>query len=205
MEMDLKTIIEKIKTEGVSEAEKQAGEMIGTAKKKAEEILAQAVAISEEKRRQTEKETERFRKSAEEAVRQAARDTLLGLKEDIVRLFDRITKKETSGALSSAAVNDAVVALISNFRKDSGADIEVLTSQAQRDSLEKGLIKALKDEIAKGVVIKASPNIENGFRVGIKGENYYYDFADDAVAEAFKNYLNPRLSGILEGSGTDGK
>jgi len=51
---------------------------------------------------------------------------------------------------------------------------------------------------AKGVTFKISPSVEKGFRIGEKDKNYYYDFTDDALVEALKTYLNPKLLKILD-------
>jgi V/A-type H+-transporting ATPase subunit E len=197
MEMDLKTIIDKIKEEGVGEAEREAADITQQAKKKADDLTKEAERKKEEDIKQAEQEAARFRKNAEEAIRQASRDVLLSLREQIIALFDRVAKREVAAQLSPTALKEMIVALAEKFKKEGQLDVEVLLSEKDKKELEKALFSALKDEMKKGVTLKTSPGVEHGFRIGRKGESSYYDFTDEAIAEAFMTHLNPKIVEIL--------
>ena len=197
MEMELKSIIEKIKQEGVTEAEKQAGDIVSAAEEKAKQITQGAKDEKERILKKAREEAIKTRNNAEESIRQASRDVLLGLREQIVALFDKVMKKEIAGELSGDAMKKMIQVLVENFNKEGKPDIEVLLSKEDRDSLEKSLLDALVKEMKKGVTLKASSAVEHGFRIGVKGENSYYDFTDEAIEEAFKANLNKNLIEIL--------
>ncbi|RKY42144.1 MAG: V-type ATP synthase subunit E [Candidatus Makaraimicrobium thalassicum] len=199
MEMDLKNIIEKIKEEGVGEAEKRAADIISQAEERAKSIIEMAEREKEEIIRKAGEEDKRLRKNGEEAIKQAARDVILGLRGDIIALFDRIVKKEVTEQLSPKVLKDMIARLVENFNKDGDVELEVLLSKKDRTALEHILFAGLKSKMAKGVTLKASPNVEKGFRVGEKGKHSYYDFTDEAIAEAFKSFLGPKITEILEG------
>jgi V/A-type H+-transporting ATPase subunit E len=199
MEMELKTIIEKIKQEGVGEAEKKAADMIKEAEAKGKGIIEEA------KKKAILKEAERdataLKKNGQEAVKQASRDVLLSLREKIVDLFDIIIKKEVAAQLSPAVLKEMIVKLAKSFTKGQELDVEVLLSDRDKKSLEEELFSALKKEIKKGITIKVSPKIERGFRIGQKDKESYYDFTDEAIAEAFMTHLNPKIVEILTPQG----
>ena len=83
MEMELSKLIDKIKKEGVQQAEKDAGEVIKDAQAKAGRIIQDA-----EKKRgvildDAEKRSRDFKTASEKALKQSARDVLLTLRERV--------------------------------------------------------------------------------------------------------------------------
>jgi V/A-type H+-transporting ATPase subunit E len=197
MEVELKNIIEKIKEEGVGEAEKKASGIISAAEAKARSVIEEAENKKKDFLKKATEEAEALKKNGREAVKQASRDAILSLREQITVLFDKIFKREISGAMSTETLQKMIGALASGFRKEGKLDAEVILSDKDKKALEASLLKSLKAEAKKGITIKTSPRVEHGFRIGMKGENSYYDFTDDAVAEAFMTYLNPRIAEIL--------
>lgn len=197
MAMDLKNIIERIKEEGVDEAQKKAGDIIAQAETKA----AATIADAEEKKKgiidEAGAEALKLKASSEEAMRLASRDVLLGLRENIVTLFDKIIKRDVAEELSPDVMKEMIIRLVEKFRESGETEVEVLLSDKDKDALEETLLKDLKKEMKKGVELKVSSSMEHGFRIGEKDGNTYYDFTDEAIEEAFKSYLNKQLTGIL--------
>jgi len=198
MATELNSLIQKIKEEGVEEAKKSSRNIIADAERKAGEIIDGArkkkAAIVES----GEKEAADLKKSGEAALRQASRDCLLSLRREVIKLFDNITKCEISQKLSSEDLKGIIIKTIENFKKGEAINIEVLLNKKDKDALEETLLHALKKDLKKGVTFKVSSSIKNGFRIGEKGKDFYYDFTDEAVAEAFSLYLNPKIAKILK-------
>ncbi len=197
MEMDLKNIIEKIKTEGVGEAEKEAQEMTDKAKEEAKNIIDAAEKQKEEIIAKAKQDAEKFQKNSEEALKQASRDVLLSLRQNIVALFDKVMKKEIGEQLSSEVLKEMIVKLVDLADQKEGYEVEVLLNDTDKKNLEKIFVGALKKEMQKGVTLKVSSGVEHGFRIGEKSGSSYYDFTDDAIAEAFKLYLNQKMAEVL--------
>jgi V/A-type H+-transporting ATPase subunit E len=197
MAMDLKNIIERIKEEGVDEAQKKAGDIIAQAENKA----AATIAAAEEKKNdiieKARAEALKLKANSEEAMRQASRDVLLGLRENIIVLFDKVIKRDVAEELSPDVMKEMIIRLVEKFKESGETEVEVLLSDKDKNSLEETLLKDLKKEMKKGVELKASSSMEHGFRIGEKDGNTYYDFTDEAIEEAFKSYLNKQLTGIL--------
>lgn len=201
MEMDLKGIIEKIKEEGVSEAEKKAADIISAAEIKAKSIVKEAEEKKDKILKKANEEADKLRKNADESVRQAARDTLLALKSSLTELFDTVIKEEVSEELNPDILKETIISLVDKFGKSEKTSLEILLNEKDKNDLEKTLFARFKDRIKTEVILKVSPSIEKGFRIGEKGSNSYYDVTDEAVAEAFKTFLNPRISKIIEKNG----
>lgn len=198
-EIGLSGLIEKIKKDGIEEAEKKSQHIILQAEKKAHDIIAKAEGDSKSIIEEAGHEADRLRKQAEESVRQSIRDAILMLKQRAVDLFDAVLKRQAAGEISKDVLKEVIVKLIGNFKKDGMPDIEVLLSAKEKAELEKAVLNSLTEEMRKGVTFKVSPSVEKGFRIGQKGGDYYYDFTDEAVAEALRTYLNPKLVRIFDG------
>ncbi|MBO4546603.1 MAG: V-type ATP synthase subunit E, partial [Treponema sp.] len=65
------------------------------------------------------------------------------------------------------------------------------------DALESGLKGALKDQISKGMEIKADASLASGFRIGLKDGSAYYDYSSESVADLFAAYLNPKIAALV--------
>ncbi len=197
MEMELNTIIEKIKKEGIGEAESKAADILKQAQAKADKIIAEAEKKKEDIIKKAKNDAENLKKNGEEALSQASRDVILALKESITAVFDALIKKEVAQQLPPEVLKEVIVNLIRKFSEDKEAEIEVLLSEKDKNSIEGALLGVFKGEVGKGLTIKVSPSIEHGFRIGKKGESSYYDFTDEAIAESFKTYLNPKIKELL--------
>ncbi len=197
MEMEIKGIIEKIKEEGINEAEREAERIISEAGKKAKEMIDQAEKKQKEAVKAAEEEKEKLIAHGESALRQASRDTLLSLKESILSIFDNVLKKEIAEGMTSETVSDMIISLAEKFQVNEGRETEVILGEEEKSGVERALQSKLKSEITKGITIKVSPGIEKGFRIKEKDGNAYYDFTEEAVAEAFKQFLNPRIARLL--------
>ena len=137
MAMDLKNIIERIKEEGVDEAQKKAGDIIDQAEDKARETKAAAEAQKKDIIDKAETEAEKLKTSSEEAMRQASRDVLLGLRESIVALFDKVIKRDVSEELSPDVMKKMIIKLVEKFKESGETEVEVLLSDKDKEALEK--------------------------------------------------------------------
>lgn len=198
MEMELSGLIDKIKKEGVEKAEQDADNITHEAKQKAKCIVDDAEKKKAALIKEAETQTENFKKAAEKALQQSARDVLLSLKERTTRFFGRVLKEKIAGQLSSEVLKETILKAVENFQKDTELDIEVMVGEKDRDRLQKHLFSALSKEMKDNIAVKGSSSIKKGFRIGEKGKDSYFDFTDEAIAEAFKRYLNPKLVKLLD-------
>jgi len=206
METELKHLIDKIKEEGVEQAERDAKNVIANAEENAKNIIKDAEKKKAARVKEAEAQALNFRKASEEALKQAGREVLLTLRGKVVEFFDRIIKEKISQELTPQALKDIIKTAVENFRKDSDLDIEVLVNKKDKEKLQKVLFSTLSQEAKKHLTLKGTLGIEKGFRIGEKGKDSYFDFSDEAISEAFSKYLNPKLIEILDqGLGLDKK
>ncbi|MBN2049117.1 MAG: V-type ATP synthase subunit E [Spirochaetales bacterium] len=197
MDVQLKELIEKIKAEGVESAEKKAADIIAEAEKKAEEIRRKAQEEGGRIIETAEKEAEKLQTTGKEALQQAGRNLLLGLKEKIERVFRAVVVEETGKALTGEPLKDLIVRIVGSMKPEELGNMEILIGDKELKQLETSLHNALSGALKSGLELKPVESSVPGFRLSEKGGGAYFDFTAAGAADMLCEYLNPRLSEIL--------
>lgn len=197
METRLESLIEKIKTEGVNEAKKLAQDIENKAKQQAKRILDDANVHAENITAKARQEAEKMQAKVTAALKQASRDVILAVKEDIKRLFANILSQNISQALKEEFVKELIVRVVDNWSKRK-AVLEAIVSDKDKKKLEELLFSQFKEKLKDTIEIKVSRSVDKGFRIGIKGEEAHYDFTSESFLEAFGAFLNPAVAKVLD-------
>lgn len=197
MEANLQQLIEKIKAEGVVEAKKKSQEIIQKSKKEAQKIIHTAKREAEKIKQQAEKDANQEINNAEAAIQQSMRDVILTVREKLIKLFDAVLKRNISESMAPEFLKDLIIGIINKWTPGEEESFEVLVNKEDKQELEKLLFSQLREEAKKEIEIKVSENITKGFRIGLKGENVYYDFSDESIAESLKELTTPTVTKIL--------
>jgi V/A-type H+-transporting ATPase subunit E len=203
MEVQLKELIDKIKSDGVNVAESKAAEIIRNAEAKSQDIIERAKKESAQIVAKGKEDALRLENSGKEALSQAGRDLVLNLQTKITDLFNVIIKNEVAGAMDEKVLGDAITKLITSWNGDV-SNLKILLSEKDYEKVEKGLKSKLADQIKKGFDVKPSSHIDAGFLVSVKDGSAYHNFSAEGITEVLSEYLNPRLAALLE-AGVKGK
>ncbi len=203
MEVQLKELIDKIRNDGVKDAETRAAKIIKDAEARADEIVSKAKKEAAQFMAKAKDDALKSEQSGKEALRQAGRDLVLNLQSRITDLFNIIIKKEVAQAMDEKVLSEAITKLIGSW-KGEVSGIEVLLSEKDYANVEKALRSKLADQIKKGFEVKASASLDAGFLVSVKDGSAYHNFSAEGIAEVLSEYLNPRISSLLN-EGVKGK
>jgi len=204
MDVQLQELIDKIKKDGVTAAEKEAAKIIADANKKAESIIKDAEAQAEQIKKDAKAETNRMQKASDEAIVQAGRNMLLSFKDSLVQELDGLIQAETAKSLSKDTLEKLVPETVKAWAKNSDAsELSVLLSEKDLKALQSSLTSALKAEIKKGLEIKPDKTLTAGFRIGVKNGAAFYDYSAESLAEMFAAYLNPKVAGLMKVAAKD--
>ncbi|MBC8548570.1 MAG: hypothetical protein H8D23_02870 [Candidatus Brocadiales bacterium] len=197
---NLNDLIQKIKSEGIGEAERKSEEIIKEARLAASEVLNKAGLDAASIIEEAEESIRKKESISKMALEQAARDIILSIRISITEIFDSLVKKEYQNVLSGKTLETVLMKLIEGWQKDDMGElsIELLVSESDRDTLFEGFLSKLNEEIKSGIELKVHPDIEAGFRIGMKGSHVYYDFTDDGITGVLAEYLNPRLYDFID-------
>ncbi|NQT23795.1 hypothetical protein HQ585_00410 [candidate division KSB1 bacterium] len=197
MDVKLNHLIEKIKKEGVEEGRQSAEQIVKDAQAEAKSTIEKVQKEAEHILNIAKKEADQFQRNSELAVKQAARDTELQLKGQITALFDRVFKKSVADTLMPEVMKDMILKLTEQWSKDESA--EIILNDTDQKKLEAVLSQGIQKELETGISLKSSGDVSGGFQIGLKGTNVYYDFTDESIADALKQFLKPQLKKILDG------
>ena len=200
MSEKLKELLEKINREGVKKAEEKSRSVEENAKKDAERILSDAKIEAKKIIEEAKIESAKTKKTGEVALKQASRDLILSLKDEIRRLFDKIISAETVKAMSREDMVEILKSLIEKYVDKNGktSDMKVLLKKEDLEKLRNTFISKLKEKLKDGIEFKPSQNINAGFSISFDKGKSFFDFTDEGLTGALYAYLNPELSKLLK-------
>lgn len=199
-DVQLKELIETIHRDGVDKGREESELLLKQTHEKADKILSEAKSQAETILNNAKRETERLEHSGKESLKQASRDLLLRVRKQLEALFTEILREKTETALNEKEFSQAILALISNWNPETHGDIEVLLPKEKASAITQTLMKSLGEKISKGIEIKASEDLSQGFRIYEKDSHAFYDFSAESIAENLSVYLNPIMSKIVQES-----
>ena len=196
MESQLQSLIDKIRTDGVAEAEKQGKAVIDEAEQKAARLLADAESQAEGILDRAKQDAARTEEAGKKALEQAGRNLVLGLERNITDLFDRVLKAEIAEALTPDVLASLLESVIGKWGPESGVVVEL--SEKDSEALTKGLLAKVQERVKGGVTLKSVETVDAGFSISEKNGSVFYDFTAGGIAEILAEYLNPMLGEILK-------
>ena len=196
MESQLQSLIDKIRTDGVAEAEKQGKEVIDEAEKRAARVVADAESQAQGILDRAKQDAARTEDAGKKALEQAGRNLVLGLERNITELFDRVLKDEISEALTPEILAGLLESVIGKWEPESGVVVELGPKDSEQ--LTKGLLAKVQERAKGGVTLKPVETLDAGFSISEKNGSVFYDFTSGGIAEILAEYLNPMLGEILK-------
>ena len=145
MDVKLDSLIEKIKKEGIDEAQSKSDAIVQEAKEKAASLVEQAKKDAAQLVEDGQRQVDQFKANAEADLKQAARNTELLLKQQINKLFDNVFKREVSETLKADFLNTLILKIAETWSKDTEAEISI--TDADKKKLEATLFAGLKSDL----------------------------------------------------------
>jgi V/A-type H+/Na+-transporting ATPase subunit E len=205
-------LIDRIRDQGVQAAQAEADGLLSQARQKATDIVAQAKAESEALHEKARAEIEAYRLASTDALRLAARDTVLDLKARVIARFEEFVKRLVISATRDKELVRSLVLVLAGHAADEfikDKEIEVRLS----DSLLKGqtgpvfekegklaILGLSSDMLREGVELASDSDIEGGARVRLVKDKLEIDLSDRAISRMISQRMLPRFKAILEGS-----
>ena len=203
MDVQLQELIDRIKSEGVASAEKQAASIVEEAEKKAAAIVSEAEEKASKIVEEAKRTEEQMVRTGKDALRQAGRDLILNLQAKLTSLFNAVIEQEAGAALTGEALESAVTKIISSWSTGDADKVDVLIPEKELASLESALRNKLSEKLAAGIEIRPSAELTAGFRISVQDGAAYFDFTPAEIATILSQYLNPRLAETLQQAVTD--
>lgn len=200
MPEELQSLLDKINEEGVKKAEARAAEIIANARKEARAIQLKAEQDAAATAKAAQEQAEALQKRAESAVRQASRDIVLELQQELEKRMNRVVAGAADQALTPEFMAGLIRELAAKFAADPGAQLTVLTAVKDAAALDKALSGALVNSFHASPRVLGNPEISGGMEVSFRDGRVYFDFTAEAVTDLIAAYVGPRLAKLLAGN-----
>lgn len=202
MQNKLQELTDKLYQEGLSKGKLEAEELLSKAKQEAQEIVEAAKEEAAQIVKNAQKESAELRSKTEGDIKMASVQTLSGVKQ---RLESAVTFKSVKEPLNKA-LNDSeflkeiVKSIATAFsEKSGGKTLNMILPESQKGSIENYLKTKITEFCKSDIEISYSRDIQNGFKIGEKGEGYYLDFTADSFERIIAEYLRPKTRKLLFG------
>lgn len=212
----IEALIDQLREQGVEQGQKEAARIIEDAEKEAELLLRQAQEEADTLRKQVRQEITRQKQAGEDALKMAARDLLLEVKENLARSFtDQVERLIEQQMDNDDFMQRLIIELVGRVRDQSGLmeaeQMEVLlpdtavgldelrrnANEYQQGRLSQFVQALTGDVLREGVVFKG--HREQGIRVRLVGQEVEVDLTQQAIAQLLLRHLQPRFRALLEG------
>ena len=104
----------------------------------------------------------------------------------------------SQGIEAGEALEKAIATLMNSWTAEEAKDIDVLISESDLAALEQSLRSKLSQQLQSGMEIRVGAGLAGGFRVSMKDGSSYYNFTPAEIATVLSEFLNPRLTEILQ-------
>jgi len=205
-------LIDRIRAQGVQAAQEEADRLLRHARQQAAEIVAQAKAEADATQAKAQAEIEAYRAASLDALRLAARDTVLDLEARVAARFEEFVKRLVVSATRDKELVRSIVLVLAGhaaeeFIKDKEIEIRLSSSLLEGQTgpvfNEEGKLAVLglsSDMLREGLELVSDSEIEGGARVRLVDDKLEIDLSDRAIARMMSQRLLPRFKAIMEGT-----
>ena len=190
MAEEIQQLLEKIQRDGVDKANAEAKAIVEKANAEAKAIVEKAKEEAAAATAKAEADAKAYAERANKTISQAARDTVMEVKNGVNRFFDGLLAQDVKAALAdnaAALAADAIKAL------SAGTDAQV----AANARLAEALRAQFAAGAAKGVTVVTDESVGTGFSVRLDGGRVEHDFSEKTIATALAKRLRPDLAKIV--------
>ncbi|GGE76735.1 hypothetical protein H1W37_00320 [Stappia taiwanensis] len=213
----VQALIDRLRGEGIAAGQEQAEALLASARAKAEAIIAEAEAQAAHLREAAHKDAEAEKAATADALKIAARDVVLSLRNEIAaRIGEETSRLLRESFADEAFLQKLILAMAGRARQDAdmdGADqveIElperVVTFEELRRSPEEAregtlshfVVSLAANVLREGVTFSAGPGFE-GIRIRIVDKDLTVNVTEEAIAPLLMKHLQPRFHAVMDG------
>ena len=200
MAEQIQEFIDKIKQEGIQQADQKAKEIEDGARKKAEQIIEQAQSKADNLLNQAKEQIKQMEDTTRLALEQACRDTLLSLRNEIQQTLQKVISAQLNETLTSENLLILLEKVIEIALQNEIApkDMQVDLDSENFNVVKEGIIKKFQKRLKEPFSIRASEDIGKGFTISFDSGKSNFDFTDESLAEYLMMYLSPQVAALLE-------
>lgn len=217
-ESGVQDLIDRLRSEGVESGRSEAERLIEEANAEKRRILEEAEQEAQRRKDAAQQEVDRMKQAAQDSLHQAARDTVLDLRQQMLEHFRADVRNLVSTEMREQEV---IKQLILQAAARAGEEIAaydpdhleiVLPREVpglaeltdDPDSLEQDqlvrLVNAITgDRLRAGLTFRVADDRQQGIRVVASDQDIEFDLSEQAMADLILTHLQPRFRALLDG------
>lgn len=199
MAEDLQHLIDKIQSEAITKAEKQAADIQSKAKEKAAALVKEAEEKAKALIAQAEQDALQYTERSTRTLEQVSRDLLISVGQGVENILDDLVGESLDEAMDIDVIKNMLTRMAETYLSRGGKErrINVLVSEEDQKALVKFYSDKYRQKLGESIEIRPDRNITKGFRISFVDEHAHHDFSKEAIAEALSKFLRPHLSEII--------
>ncbi|MBR6056621.1 MAG: hypothetical protein IKP58_00465 [Victivallales bacterium] len=196
---DLQALLNKINEEGLKKAEAAKADIIAKAQAEAKSIIKKAQEEADDCRAKAQADSQILVQKGEEALRQAARDMMLSLKQQLQSRVRTAVLQLMNSSLDAQQLPNIIAQIVQSYLQKEGAEenLELLVNPQQLECLSNAVKSMLAENLKGRCEFSPAPSVTNGFKLAFSDNDVLYDFTDQALADAIASYVGPRIASVL--------
>lgn len=214
----VEALIERLKNEGVVAGQEKAEDLVLNAQKRAEWIVEEAELEASTLIQQAREEVERIKSAGQDALKLAARDAFLKLRDTLLGSFSHEVMRVVGEQMTDQAFTEKLIlALAGAVREKSGLDAneEIVISlpedvigvdelRKNPEELKQGSLSHYTASIASnllrsGIKFEVNDEIKAGLSIRLVDSEMVIDFTDETVSALLLEHIQPRFRALLQG------
>ncbi len=212
----VEALIEKLRQQGVTKGQHEAEALVEEAEHRADWLLSQAKQEAEQILSKAKKEASQLQQAGEDALRIAARDMHLEVRETLSHSFtDQVERLVATQMDNAEFMRSLILELVTKVSRDHGIasakQIDVLLPEDYigLDELRRNPKEYREGKLSQFVQSLAAEQMRDGvnfslyegkgIRVCLNGQEVEVDLSSEAVAKLLLKHLQPRFRAIIEG------
>jgi V/A-type H+-transporting ATPase subunit E len=214
----IEALVARLRDEGVAEGRTEADRLVAEANARARAVIEAAEAEAAAKLAAARREIDAHRRAGEDALEAAARDTVLDLKEQLVRKFSAEVGHTVAGALRDEGLLERMILEVAGRAREEGGvdrsaapqvvlprsavgldELRRRPEELREGALSRFVAAIAADVLRAGVTFARADDEAEGLRVVLGDRGVTVDLSDAAVAAAILAHLQPRFRALMEG------
>ena len=214
----VEALIERLKEQGIAAGQKKAERIVIDAQKRAEWIIEEAELEAQLMLDNAKAEAEVIKSAGEDALKLAARDVFLKLRDTLIGSFNHeFTRFVGKQMAKEAFLEQLILELAGRVRDKAGIDdhqhiviqlpedvVGVEDLRRNPEELQEGTLSHFTAAIASdllrsGVKFEVSDELSSGVLLKLEDDNIVIDFTDIEVAALLLEHIQPRFRALLQG------
>lgn len=196
---ELQHLIERIRKEGVENAEREAEKIVGGAREKAAELVREAEEKAREIIEKGRKDAQMHAEAGQRTLEQAARDLIITVGAGVEDIINDLAAKSVGESLDIGFLRDVLGRIIDRYYEQGASEsrIEVLASASDQQQLIEFFRSRYQSRLGESLTLLPDHEIVSGFRIRADGDRVTHEFTQEAIADALGAFLRPHLSEIV--------